>query len=239
MDVFTLDVKGISLAVIMAILMLFFGGWQYGMLFVAVMVLFLVLSAAVTGFGKQYKKRARLYQQTRGVRNVIANGLGPLLFAFSVYLLHYTYGTYYVPLIVGFIASAAAVTADKFSSEIGVLNGTPISIVTFKKIKKGMSGGISLLGSFAGLVGAVIISLFGVALLISHMVWNCSLGGCGYAVIGYYLFIFAAAGMGGFIGTVVDSYLGYFEEIGIGNKYTSNFFCSVVGGLVSIAIVML
>jgi hypothetical protein len=48
-----------------------------------------------------------------------------------------------------------------------------------------------------------------------------------------FAFIFAII-VGGFIGTLVDSILGHFEEKGIGNKYSSNFVCSVAGGILSV-----
>ena len=38
--------------------------------------------------------------------------------------------------IIGFVASVAAITADKFESEIGIFDGMPRMIFTFKKAKK-------------------------------------------------------------------------------------------------------
>ena len=61
--------------------------------------------------------------------------------------------------IIGFLASLAAITADKFGSEIGVLDGRPTMIFTLKKVRKGTSGGVTALGLFAGLVAALIVSL--------------------------------------------------------------------------------
>ena len=43
----------------------------------------------------------------------------------------------------------------------------------------------------------------------------------------------------GLAGDLADSVLGYFEEKGIGNKYTSNFVCAVVGVAISIVCVTL
>jgi uncharacterized membrane protein len=39
----------------------------------------------------------------------------------------------------------------------------------------------------------------------------------------------------GFVGNVVDSMLGYYEEKGVGNKSTSNLVCGLVGAIAAIA----
>jgi uncharacterized membrane protein len=49
-------------------------------------------------------------------------------------------------------------------------------------------------------------------------------------------YIVLAALAGGFFGTLFDSILGYYEEKGVGNKYTSNFFASVAGSVVALLI---
>jgi uncharacterized membrane protein len=41
----------------------------------------------------------------------------------------------------------------------------------------------------------------------------------------------------GFCGGLVDSLLGYYEEKGIGNKYTSNAICGIAGALIAMLIV--
>ncbi len=246
MDYLTLDVEGVILAFVMAFVMLFVAtfsepnivqGWVLGIYYIIVMLFFLALSAIVTRAGRPYKMSIHQYQKTRSVKNVLANGLGPLLFVIVVLF----GGTV---LITGFIGSVAAVAADKFSSEIGVLDGTPSSIVSFKKVKKGVSGGITMVGLGAGLLAAILIAVFaGLAfaslLPPAYNAYSCPSNGCNFAWWQYNLSAFAiitGAIVGGFIGTIVDSYLGYFEEKGFGNKYTSNFVCSVVGGLVGIAI---
>ena len=124
----------------------------------------------------------------------------------------------------------AGITADKFNSEIGVLSrDKPRMIFTMKKVKKGTSGGVSLLGTFAGLIGALIVALLSL-------------------VIAPRLFLFRSAypfgderailaiTIAGFAGGIVDSMLGYYEERRFGNKYTSNFICGVVAGFLAMAI---
>ena len=62
---------------------------------------------------------------------------------------------------VGFAAALATVNADTWGTELGVLNPTrPIMITDLKKrVEKGTSGGVSLFGTFASLLGASAISL--------------------------------------------------------------------------------
>jgi uncharacterized protein (TIGR00297 family) len=57
-----------------------------------------------------------------------------------------------------FIGSLAAVTADTWGTEIGVLSKTqPVSILTLKPVPLGTSGGISLIGSIGALAGSLVL----------------------------------------------------------------------------------
>ena len=62
---------------------------------------------------------------------------------------------------VGFAAALAAVNADTWATELGVLNPTPPRMITDlrKRVEKGTSGGVSLFGTFASLTGSAIIAL--------------------------------------------------------------------------------
>ncbi len=244
MEYLTLDVEGVILAFVLAFIMLFVAtfseptivsGWVLGIYFVIMMIYFLALSTIVTRVGGRYKLSIRQYQKPRGVKNVLANGLGPLIFVFLIYFATRA-NVSSLAFIAGFLGCVAAVTADKFSSEIGVLNGAPVSIISFKKIKKGESGGITLLGLVAGFFGSLLIVLLGTCAYLALLppAYSCPLTGCdNIAAISAFALMLAAL-MGGFVGTIVDSILGHYEEKGIGNKYTSNFFCSMAGGVLGI-----
>lgn len=215
LSLLTLDEKGIALACVFGVL-IFFLGQNYGALFLADLLVFLAISAVVTQVGKGRKEGIGMYEHARGWKNVLSNGLVPLIVA-AAYFVNYSAGTLPRAFIaIVYIASVAAVTADKFSSEIGVLDGEPVMLATFKRVKKGMSGGITALGLCASLLGSFIISAS--ALYLSH-----ALG------------LLAILTLCGFAGSIVDSLLGYWEEQGIGNKYTSNFVCAVAGVVVCIA----
>jgi len=67
---------------------------------------------------------------------------------------------------VGFAAALAAVNADTWATELGVLNPHPPRMITDlrKTVEKGTSGGISLVGTLASLAGSGIIGLLAVLL---------------------------------------------------------------------------
>jgi uncharacterized membrane protein len=98
-------------------------------------------------------------------------------------------------------------------------------IFTLDEVKKGTSGGITELGLFAGICAAFIISLL-LLLIPGHIT----------ALSGYYGFSLEKAVLiitvSGFAGSIIDSILGYYEERGIGNKFTSNFACGIAAGLI-------
>lgn len=230
MDFLTLDWGGVILAIAFGILFLLFG-LSLSYFFVLAMMIFLVLSATVTYIDAKYKKRLGVGQDQRGIKNVLANGIPPMLFAALFYLSSRNgNGTLALLAVVGFLASVAAITADKFNSEIGVLSrGFPRMIFGGRKVKKGTSGAISLLGTFAGLVGALIIALLVILIAKQLVLFNSKYPfGIQKSVL--------AITLAGFVGSFVDSMLGYYEERGIGNKFTSNFVCGIAAGTVAILI---
>jgi len=225
----TLDKDGGLVALVIGGLVLVFG-LGFGPFFLAVMVYFLVLSAIVTFIGMKKKKFLKLFEKRRRVNNVLANGLQPLFMVFLFYYAQMAYLHWLSALaFVGFLSGIATVTADKFSSELGVLDGMPRMIFTFRRVRKGTSGGITIAGLLAGLLGSflIAISLFAVSGL----------------ALSYYnlmpLKSVPAIMLGGFLGTVMDSVFGYFEENGVGNKFSSNFLASIVGSVVGMLIIWL
>jgi len=62
-----------------------------------------------------------------------------------------------------FISTMAAVTADTWGTEIGILSKSSVhSILNFRKVPKGTSGGITLPGSSASLLGSLSIAVLGI-----------------------------------------------------------------------------
>jgi len=121
------------------------------------MYLFFLVSAAFLGaFSKKVKGVSDVVKKggKRDAMQVWANGLMPL-----VGLVAYFFTDSRVFLI-AFSAALAESTADTYASDIGVTSTeTPVSIVTLSPMKRGMSGGVTVLGTLSGLLGAFLIAL--------------------------------------------------------------------------------
>lgn len=226
MNFLTLNINAIVAALAMGIGLIWFGQ-SMGVFFFGVMFWFVLLSAMVTLAGKRFKQNAGLYEKSRGVRNVVANGMWPLIMSALFYAALISGHIHYeLFAALGFVSSVAAVTSDTFSSELGVLDGQPVMLLTLKKVHKGTSGGVTWLGLVAGFAGSALVAAMMLAVLPELHILG----------LNNALPAFIAVVLGGFAGTLVDSVLGYFEEKGIGNKYTSNFFGSIGGSLICLAV---
>lgn len=133
--------------------------------------------------------------EKRNIYQVIANGgmavIGMMLYKKSgnpIFLVAYS-------------TSLSEATADTFESSIGSLSKKePFSIVTLKRVPKGLSGGVSLTGLIGGMIGSLLIGL----LHILTFGWN----------IKYFLIITFC----GFFCTIIDSFLGGFLQVLYKNK---------------------
>ncbi len=93
--------------------------------------------------------------------------------------------------IVVFFAAIAETVGDSAASDIGVLSkGEPIDICTFKKVSKGVSGGISILGSMTSLLVCIYAGL----------IYSCI-----YKIDWYCFFVISISSL---LGIVLDSILG-------------------------------
>ncbi|EFW18326.1 hypothetical protein D8B26_005130 [Coccidioides posadasii str. Silveira] len=71
-------------------------------------------------------------------------------------------------LMVGIVANYAAVAADTYSSELGILSKSPprlITSLTLRKVPRGTNGGVTLVGLGAGALGAFTIAITSLLLL--------------------------------------------------------------------------
>ncbi len=154
----TLNPSGFLAAVVVGFIIFGMGGWQWAI----ALLLFFISSSALT---KAFKRRkAGLNEKfskgsQRDAGQVFGNGGLATLFAF----LHFLFPA--EPLLwYAFIATLAAVNADTWATEIGVLNpDPPRSIIHLdQRVEKGTSGGVSLYGSVGSFLGAALIALSGV-----------------------------------------------------------------------------
>jgi uncharacterized protein (TIGR00297 family) len=136
-----LDLFGSVFMIIMGIIIIFTAGANWLML----IFIFLILGLISTKYKHQYKKDIGVYEGTRSLKNVISNGIVPFVMA--------AFGNYG-----GFIGSIATATADTLASEVGVVE-QPRLITTLKKVPPGTDGGISVVGTAAGIIGAGVIGV--------------------------------------------------------------------------------
>jgi len=121
-------------------------------------VLYLLLGSLVTKVGFKYKNKLGIAEKRggrRGPENVLGSASTGLFLALMIKLNLANV----ILLKVGFAASFAAKLADTFGSEIGKRYGkNTFLITTFKKVRQGTEGAISLEGTIASLIGALIMS---------------------------------------------------------------------------------
>ncbi|OQY90649.1 MAG: hypothetical protein B6D38_02665 [Anaerolineae bacterium UTCFX1] len=181
----SLSKSGAFAAMILGTIIFGLGGIPWA----AILLTFFFTSSALSrafkkrkqGLNEKYSKSDR-----RDAGQVLGNGG----LAAALVILHYFYPESNIGWI-GFAASLAAVNADTWATEIGVLNPTlPRMIMDLRKrVEKGTSGGVSLVGTLASLAGSALI-----AALASLFTTNWSL--------------FLPITFAGLAGSLFDSFLG-------------------------------
>ena len=188
----SLQVNAVSTAYVAGMVIYVLGG---GIPYLALIVFF-VLGSVLSKVENQRKLVAEdLHAETgtRGVMQVLMNTMPAIIAMVVTRLLNFPEHLVQIFGLVAFAVSAA----DTFASEIGMLSkGRTISIITFQPVQQGMSGGVSLLGSVASVVGASCIALIG------------------GVIFGGQAFIFIL--IMGVIGAIIDSIMGETLQV----KYT-------------------
>ncbi len=99
----------------------------------------------------------------RGIVQVIANALAATIAAVFGFILKRP------ELMIVYAAALTECLADSLASDVGVLSKKdPVDICRMKRIKRGLSGGVSLLGTVSALAGCVLMCL------ISHLFFGFS-----------------------------------------------------------------
>jgi uncharacterized protein (TIGR00297 family) len=185
--VHSLSLTGAGGALLVGTVIFGLGGWRWAVLLLA----FFISSSGLT---RLFAKRKSVLNEKfdkggqRDIGQVLANGGIASLFAGLSYFFPHASWTW-----LAFAASLAAVNADTWATELGVLNPTmPRLITTGKPVERGTSGGISLYGSLAALGGAVFIAVLAGLVRPS----------------GTFLVVTGVAILGGVLGSFFDSLLG-------------------------------
>lgn len=147
-----LSPSGAAAAFILGVVVFGIGRWN----FTAPMMAFFILSSLLSKMGGKRKKKLAGMIEKGGARDawqVAANGgPGGLI----------VIGWYIWPHPVWFLlyaASLAAATADTWATEIGTLSRrAPRSIITWRPVPAGTSGGISLVGTLGSALGSLVLA---------------------------------------------------------------------------------
>lgn len=205
----TADIPGLFSAALVGIILIVFAGISWFL----IMLVFFVLGAIATRYKMDYKRTLHVEEDKGGVRgyiNVFANGLVSVIAAIGWGV---TYHPVFIAIYVGSVSTAAA---DTIAGEIGVCSGKPRLITTLQTVPEGTNGGISVLGEVAGFFGAFLVSA------------------CAFMLSAADIAIFAAAVIGGFIGTNIDSLIGeLFENKKYFGNAGTNFLATLGGGIVT------
>ncbi len=125
----------------------------------------------------------------RDAVQVIANGIVPMFFAIFYALSRHP------AFIVGYVAALAEAFADTAASGIGVFSVKTFDLFKWRPAERGMSGGVSKIGSSAAFLASFVIPLF--ALLFKMINWK----------------LFILASLVAFFGVFCDSFLGSLVQV--------------------------
>jgi uncharacterized protein (TIGR00297 family) len=252
-----------------------FGGFTAGVLLVA----FFVSSSLLSHFkqNSQQKQRAAEMFDKGGQRDLgqaLANGGAAAVFAVIgsvgvMWLFDRRVGTaessalinnVWIGSMAAVVGALATVNADTWATELGVLSKSKPRLITnpLRAVEPGTSGGVSFVGLLAALAGAVFISMI-------FVIGRWGISEFLPSPSSFAQSIFVAGTLGGFLGSLFDSFLGattqaiYYSEArqketekavekdGTPNKHIHgwkwlnndwvNFISSVVGALISAALV--
>lgn len=187
----SLNKSGCLAATVLGTGIYYFGGLWFSI----IMISFFISSSILTKFKNNNKESLEKLNEKGGKRDymqVFANGGVGLIIS----VLYYFYQS--PVFLLAYAVSFAEATADTWASEVGVLSKSkPINILNFKPLEKGMSGGISILGTTFAFLGASFISfIYFIASVITYRDIKQSLI---YSILCLVI---------GFIGSIVDSILG-------------------------------
>ena len=156
--VHSLNIRGAIAATIVGTIIFGVGGWQWA-------ILLLTFFITSSGLSRAFKNRKQGLDEKyskgheRDAGQVFGNGGVATFFA----LMHGVVPAALWPWL-GFAAALAAVNADTWATELGVLNPHPPRMITDlrKVVEKGTSGGVSLVGTASALAGSALIATLAV-----------------------------------------------------------------------------
>ena len=188
----------VSAIAVDVILTLMLGNFGFGLL-----LAFFVGGIATDKIKKKSKKTGQKVKKKSECRNsiqVLANSLAAVICS----VLYFITGN--KAFLIAFVASFAEALADTSASGVGALSRKAFDPFRMKSCPVGISGGMSVIGTCASAIGAILIALIAFASGVVS-IWEASL-----------------VALGGFLGGVFDSLLGSLLQV----KYK----CTVCGTIV-------
>lgn len=185
-----------------------------------ILFVFFCIAYAATLFRNLFHEKKH---EKRGIDNLISNAL--VAFMASIFGKEFAFV---------FLGAIAAALADTLSSEIGMLSSNSPRLITHpsRTVAKGTNGGVTLLGTYAALVGGICIAVL--ALVFTDSFFQGTYGNHSAVLL------FFAVSFGGLVGSLTDSVLGaVFENRGLMTKGSVNFVATLVGGLFTAAVMIL
>jgi uncharacterized protein (TIGR00297 family) len=184
----SLNRSGAYAAVLVGTIIFGAGGWAWA----AVLLTFFISSTALTrAFGGRKRTAGEKYAKggQRDAGQVFGNGAVAALFVLAGALT----GAADWPWL-GFAAALAAVNADTWATELGVLASQPPRLVTDlrREVEKGTSGAVSSTGTLAALAGAGVVGILAATLSPDGAHWGW----------------FVPVTLAGLSGSLIDSCLG-------------------------------
>jgi uncharacterized protein (TIGR00297 family) len=192
----SLTLSGVVGAILVGTLIFGFGGWIWGLL----LITFFVSSSLLSHYRRSDKERISekfAKGSRRDLGQALANGgLGAVLAV--------AFFRYPEPLLfAAYIGVMSTVNADTWATELGVLSRIPPRLITTgQQVDPGTSGGVTRLGIWASIAGALLIGAVATGLLQI----NSLLAGEGWSLEAASFPLLAVAG--GFSGSLFDSLLG-------------------------------
>lgn len=134
-------------------------GWSWGALLIA----YFISSSALSHVGRTAKTiRTRSVVGKSGARDAVQVFANGGVFALAALVGIVQHDAVWLAAGAGALAASAA---DTWGTEIGTLyGGTPISIVTLRRVPPGTSGGVSVIGTVASILGACFVAVLAFAL---------------------------------------------------------------------------
>jgi uncharacterized protein (TIGR00297 family) len=191
-----LTVSGLIGAVLVGTLIFGFGGWIWGLL----LITFFVSSSMLSHYRRADKETVAdkfAKGSRRDLSQALANGGAGAVLALA-------FAAYPNPLFfAAFLGVMGTVNADTWATELGILSPVrPRLITTGEEVPPGTSGGVTQMGIWASVAGALLIGTVATALTQGWSLLN----GSGWSLKAASFPLLAV--VGGLVGSLFDSLLG-------------------------------